>query len=338
MLYIFYGPDDFSRREALEELKAGLGGGDLLQTNTSVLEGKELTPAQLEAMGGAVPFLAPCRLVIVSGLLSRFEPRPQFLSSGRRPAPEGGKPMVEPWQNCILSLPPTTTTVLIEEDLSQDNPLFVALAAQATVRKFPLFRAGELQAWIRSRVAAKGDRLSPAAERLLAELVGSQLGILDSELEKLCLYAQGRVIEEEDVRQLVGYVKESRVFALVDAILERQGAQAVSLLHRLLTEGATLSYLITMMARQLRLLVLCQELQAENLSPPEAARRLGVASVSLYHRLVRQAQSYALDDLQDIYGKLLETDLAVKTGRLNEELALDLLVAELCQPRKRARG
>ena len=75
MLYILTGPDDFSLNEALEEIKRGLGDRLLLASNTSVLDGKQVTPDQLRAVCQAMPFLAEKRLVIVEGLLERFETR-----------------------------------------------------------------------------------------------------------------------------------------------------------------------------------------------------------------------------------------------------------------------
>ena len=73
MLYVLYGEDDFSLREALAEIKQGLGDKELLATNTTVLQGQNLTLQQLIITCDTLPFLAPRRLVIVEGLLSRFE-------------------------------------------------------------------------------------------------------------------------------------------------------------------------------------------------------------------------------------------------------------------------
>ncbi|RLC71595.1 MAG: DNA polymerase III subunit delta, partial [Chloroflexi bacterium] len=71
MLYILYGEDDFSLQEWLSELKEG--------ADVQVLAVEKLTLGELLRIGGTLPFLAPRRLVIVEGLLSRFEPRGQSL-------------------------------------------------------------------------------------------------------------------------------------------------------------------------------------------------------------------------------------------------------------------
>ncbi|MFA5761884.1 MAG: DNA polymerase III subunit delta, partial [Dehalococcoidales bacterium] len=69
MLYILAGPDDFSRTEALAEIKKGLGDASMLSSNTSVFDGKKTTPGELAAVAQAMPFLSEKRLIIVEGLL-----------------------------------------------------------------------------------------------------------------------------------------------------------------------------------------------------------------------------------------------------------------------------
>jgi len=72
MLYILAGPDDFSRAEALCEIKRELGDADMLSSNTNLFDGKKVTPAELAAVAQAMPFLSEKRLIIIEGLLERF--------------------------------------------------------------------------------------------------------------------------------------------------------------------------------------------------------------------------------------------------------------------------
>ncbi|GAI26699.1 unnamed protein product, partial [marine sediment metagenome] len=75
MLYILLGEDDFSRRKSLEEIKRGIGDQSLLAANTITFDGQQITLDQLRTTCETVPFLAERRLVIVEGLLGRFEPK-----------------------------------------------------------------------------------------------------------------------------------------------------------------------------------------------------------------------------------------------------------------------
>jgi DNA polymerase-3 subunit delta len=152
---------------------------------------------------------------------------------------------------------------------------------------------------------------------------------LSSEIDKLCLYAQGRRIEESDIRSLVSYAKEANIFALVDAIIQRRLAAATQLLHQLMDEGAAPSYLLFMTTRQFRLLLRAKELSSQSLSLAELAAMLGLSGF-LLPRVLEQAQRYPWAWLRNVYHELLDADISIKTGRLRGELALELLLAELC--------
>jgi DNA polymerase-3 subunit delta len=331
LLYILYGQDDFSLREALEEIQGGLGDPELLGVNTTTLEGKQLSLSELRNACDAAPFLSPQRLVIVRGLLERFE---RGRRAGRRSRPTRPGPG-EQWpafSTYIKAIPPSTVLILVDGILRSANPLLRELSSVARVKSFPLLRGPGLRDWIRRQVERYEGSISPQAVNSLADLVGGNLWMMASEIEKLLLYASGRRIEESDLPLVVSYAREANVFAMVDALLQSQPA-AGRLLHQLLEEGAAPAYLLFMIVRQLRLLVLSKELRHQRVSPAEAQDRLGLTSEYALQKTLAQAESYSMERLKEAYRILLETDLAIKTGRWKDELALDLLVAELCRGR-----
>ncbi len=58
MLYILTGPDDFSIRQSLGEIKKGIGDQELLEVNTLTLDGQQVTLEQLRNACETAPFLA----------------------------------------------------------------------------------------------------------------------------------------------------------------------------------------------------------------------------------------------------------------------------------------
>ncbi|NCC33451.1 MAG: DNA polymerase III subunit delta, partial [Chloroflexia bacterium] len=68
MLYLFYGPDELARSEAVAELCARVPA-DVAELNISRLDGRRLKLETLAAACEAMPFLADQRLVIVSDAL-----------------------------------------------------------------------------------------------------------------------------------------------------------------------------------------------------------------------------------------------------------------------------
>ena len=334
MLYILTGQDDFSRSQALEEIKRGMGDQALLAANTTVLEGQQVTPDQLKAVCETAPFLSERRLVIIEGLLERFEPKSR--SSGQKKL----APVTNQQNECklltagISQIPDSTVLVLIDGRLSSKNPLLKALSARAEVKAFPLLKDAGLRRWIQRRVAGEGGSISPAAVDLLAKLVGSNLWIMRSEISKLVLFTSGRRIEEEDVTRVVSYAQEANVFAMVDAILEFKAGIAEQSLHQLLERGAPPAYLLVMLLRQVEMMVRAKELGSQGRSEAEIRDKLGLTSEFALRKTLEQAGRYSIPRLKETYHRLLETDLSIKTGKYGGELALNILIAELCQQPK----
>ena len=116
MLYILVGPDDFSLREKLKELKEGWGDLESLAINTTLLEAKQLTMKQLIDACNTVPFLGQRRLVVVEGLLTRFEPR------GTERQTRGDWQEWQALGDYVGEMPYTTEMVLVDGRAIQHRP------------------------------------------------------------------------------------------------------------------------------------------------------------------------------------------------------------------------
>jgi DNA polymerase-3 subunit delta len=329
MLYVYHGEDEFSLQEELAALKAQLDSDGMLASNTSQLDGGRLQPADLLAPCSTIPFLGSHRLVIVEGLLGRFEsPR----GKERRREGKSSRESVAPWKTlpaALPDLPDTTTLVFVDGKVSPGNPLLRLLAPLGEVREFPLLRQRAVPEWIGRRARSMGLSVSPAAVALLADLIGNDLRALSQELEKLGTYAQGRPITEDDVRLLVSASREASVLAMVDAVVEGRSSVAIRLLEQLQNEGAAPTYLLNMITRQYRHLIMAKELLLARLSAEEIGRRLGIASDFALRKVLEQTARYSLPPLEAAYRRLLEADAAIKRGIYGDELALELLLEEL---------
>jgi DNA polymerase-3 subunit delta len=331
LLYILTGPDDFSRSEALSEIKKGLGDPTLLATNTTVLQGGQLALDELRNACETVPFLSEKRLVVVEGLLERFEPKGRSGRKRNAAKADSQKAEHKPWADFLKGIPESTVLVLLDGKLDNRNPLYRELGAGATVKPFPLLNKAGLRQWLERRVRAEGGSgISTQAAELLAKLVGSNLWSMQHEIKKLLLFTQGRTIGEEDVRKLVASTQQTSVFAMIDAILESKVATAEQSLQQLLAGGAAPAYLMVMLTRQIRMIARVKELKAQRKSEAEIQNRLGIASEYAFRKTLEQASRFPAARIRETYRRLLETDLAIKTGRCDGELALDILAAELC--------
>jgi len=328
-LYILLGQDDFSLGESLEEIKRGIGDQALLAANTTILDGQQMTLDQLTTVAETLPFLAERRLVIINGLLERFEPKGKSHRQRKITDVTNRQNEYKSLGACISKIPDSTILVLIDSNITSNNPLFRELSDKAEVRSFPLLRGARLRQWIQRRVIEEGGSISPQAVDLLAKLVGGNLWIMVSEINKLVLFTSGRRIEEENVNRIVSYAQQANVFAMVDAILEFKLGVAEQSLQWLLQRGATSAYLLVMLSRQVQMIVRAKELRNQGKPKMEIQNKLGLTSEFALRKTLEQAERYPLERLKEVYCKLLEADLSIKTGKCEGELALNILFAEL---------
>jgi DNA polymerase-3 subunit delta len=332
LIYILSGQDDFSITQALENIKKELGDEASLAMSTTTLDGQQLTHEELKTVCETIPFMTGKRLVIVEGLLGRFESGTRTRRQAKTAKKSKKQEEAEVFVDYLAGgIPETTILVFTEGVISGDNPILKSLAGKATTRSFALPRDAKLREWVQKRVKGEGGEISPRAVQLLARLVGSNLWIMTSEIEKLLLYTDGRKIEEDDVQAVVGYNQQATVFNMVDAILEFKAEQAENMLEYLFRSGVAPVYLLFMIARQVQLIVRIKELSRKRITNREMQGKLGVSSEWVLKKTLDQASRYSFSRLKDVYRKLLDTDISIKTGKMDPELALNILVAELCR-------
>jgi DNA polymerase-3 subunit delta len=330
MIYLFHGDEEFGKNERIAALKARLG--DLAEMNTTVLAGRGLSQEALRHHCHVPPFLGEFRLVIVQDLLTR-------LAKSKGPhgkASQSAKTFLQWLASYMDEIPESTTLVFSEsKKIAARNVVLKAIAklesrGQIILFATPQIRKGELAAWVRQRARAKKIRLAPRVADDLATFIGPNLRLIDSEMEKLALYAGHRPITQADVALLSPYARESSVFDMVDALGNRKTAQAFRLLAQMRAQGSHPLYLLTMIVRQYRILLKVKDQMSRGLNKNDIATAINLHPYPT-QKAMAQCRNYTLAQLQSIYDRLLETDIAIKTGQLEANLALDMLVVELAR-------
>lgn len=314
MFYIFHGNDSHAQKQTVAKLIGKMGDPAMLDLNSTRLEGR-VTFSQLQQAASAIPFLAKVRLVIVRDLLSS----------------KLDKALQKQLLAYLPTLPETTRLLFLESQPLKGNNPFVKLAAHEKsgyVKQFSKPEGASLDRWVRQQVAAENGRISPQAVHMLSTNIGSQMGILGQEIEKLLLYCGDEEIQSEHVKRLSPYAAEASIFTLVDALGNRNSKKAAQLLQEKFLEGADPFYLFSMFIRQFRLLIQVKELADEGKRPPAISQELKLHGF-VVGKLYQQCQGFSLPQLEQIYRHLLEIDVGVKTGRHEMRTALHLLIAGL---------
>ena len=329
MIYLIYGDDSLSVEEMLASLRADAGADELYDVSTTTLDGASVSLAELEAAWSTIPFLADRRTVMVRGLLARME-------RGRGGSTRSGD-IDEEWADIgerLAIVPESSDVIFVDAAVNRGNPLLRAIRPLAQVHEFRLPSVREMPGWVRQRADRLGAAIEPSAISALVDAIGNDTRIIDMELQKLALYRSDGMIRRQDVEAMVSYVREANIFAAVDATLEGRAGIALRLVHQLLDAGRPPTYLITMLARQMRFLIVAKDMKARGFQQDEIGRKLAISGYPLTKTMQQEGRFDAVR-LVEIHRRLIEADLSIKTGAADEEMALDALIVALSAAQSR---
>ncbi len=317
MLYVFYGPDDFIAAEAIAAIRQQLPA-DALPFNSTTLDGKRLKLDELARACEAMPFLADRRVVVVTNALKHLK---------------AGKPREEV-RDYLPNVPAVCDLIFWEQgDLDKRNVVFTYLKKHGTVQECVPLQGAELHRWLADRAKHAHVKLPRTAAAHLIELSGNDSRTLVNELHKLAAYVgTGGTVTPDVIDLLIADRSESNLFAFIDSLASRQPAAALAGLRGLLDDGQAPAYIVFMLMRQVRILLGVAALQAERLRPDEIASQLRQKPF-VVRKALEQLRSFRIEELEALHDRLLATDHAIKTGRQQADVALEMLVYEWSMPR-----
>ncbi|WP_299027163.1 DNA polymerase III subunit delta [uncultured Thermanaerothrix sp.] len=196
-------------------------------------------------------------------------------------------------------------------------------------KSFPFPSQDQMPAWILQHAHALGGTFTPEAASTLASLIGNDTYQVHQEILKLLTYVDHRrPVSGDDVLLLTAPVGHANIFDMTRAMAQGNVKRALSLLEALLDEQEPVS-LLALIVREFRLLLLARELLESGETQVQViGDRLKVQGF-VAQQLKDLARKYSLSQLEAIYQRLFETDLAIKSGSLEPRLALEQLVVNL---------
>ncbi len=310
--YLFDGTEENIKSSTLAAVRKAILPEGLEELNESVMDDPE-TDA-LIAASETLPFLADKRMVLVRDLSSL---------TGRSDTDD---------RLCEYMAHVPTSTILIfyvRGKADGRKKLYTAIKKHGHIVSFDRLGDEELNRWILQTFAALGKQCSPATASLLAFTVGNDTGLLKTEIEKLAAHAgASEQITDEDVRTLATRSMECTVFDMVDAVVAGQQGRAFRLMQDMLVMGQDRLGILAMLLRQYRLLQHVKVMQYEKKSPQDIQQNLGVPRFAA-NRCIQQAKGYTGGQVRRAVDICLQTEYAVKSGRINQDGALESAMLQI---------
>jgi len=308
MIYLFHGEDKYRLGKRLQGIiKAHKGtAGDLNISRIS--EKYDFSVIKNEAE--SLPFLSDKRLLVIYNIMKSKD-----------------KTLLEKLSKWLPTLETGNEIIFVENEApDQRTALYKTLVKVGKVEAFTELKPFEAIAWIKEQVSALGATIDPEAASLLQLYCGSDLARLESEITKLSSYDPH--ITKTTVEKLVDAGFFNTIFELTDALSEKKSQKALNLLTKTLDSGENEIYLVTMLARQVRNLLIVKDLADHRLSESEIVSKTRLHPFVIKKSL-SQSRNFTAAQLLTLHGKLVGLDLEMKSTSTDPRILLTKFVTEM---------
>ena len=287
-IYLLYGEERYLKNQYTTRLRKALcQEGD--EMNTHFYQGKDFSVGEVIDLAETLPFLAERRVMF-------------FKDTGLFKA--GGEKLAE----YLASPNDTTFFVFTESEVDKRSKLYKTVQSKGYVAEFTVQDENSLKRWIAGILGREGKKISENTAQLLLSKTGTDMENIQMELEKLICYCLDRDIVTAE-----------------DAIAEKQPQKALQLYYDLLALKEPPMRVLFLIARQCNLLLQTKELKSRGHDNKTIASKIGVPPFAA-GKYVAQASHFKTSVLKNAVKQCVETEEAVKSGRMNDMMSVEILI------------
>lgn len=307
-IYLLYGEEAYLKRLYKNKLKAALTAPDD-SMNYTYYEGKGINPNEIIDMAETMPFMAEKRLIVIEN--SGFF-----------------KNKCDELADYFENPSESTCFVFVEAEVDKRSRLYKRVKERGRIAELNAQDEKSLVRWIVGSLNRENKKITQSAAALFLTKTGADMENIQRELEKLICYVGERdSINIEDVEAICTTVITNNIFEMIDAIAKKQQKKALELYYDLLTLKEPPMRILFLITRQFNLLLQVKDLARLGFNTAETAKKAGLHSF-VAGKYVSQSKSFDSKWLADAVEICAGTEEAVKTGRINDILSVELLIVQ----------
>lgn len=305
-VFFLHGDDEYRKDEAVRALVDKHLDPGTRDFNLDVLRGDEVDGERLASVLATPPLMSEWRVVVVrevEALASSLSSRQLLVALASSP-PAGLAAVL------VARIPKGSSARFWKDLQTKARSLELASLSPEDVPGWLLATARE----------SFGVELEDAAAAALAAAIGTDLGVLARELEKLSMFVrEGSPVTRQDVETAGIRLPVQDRWQWFDLVGERRFAEALGGLPVLLSQGESGVGLVIQLATQLLRLGVARESGRGALEAalPRRHQRW------LVKRIARQAQLWKTEELALALEGLLKTDRLMKASGASDEALLE---------------
>ncbi len=315
-LYLFYGEETYLRRKLVDTIKQQVLSGGAQDFNYDYFDGREVSASQIVAAAETLPVMAPKRLVVTGDAMFFSSQAKYRLNKGDE------NQLIE-----YFKAPNPSTVVVFYLKAKPDGKknIVKVISRQGLVMEMGKLYGDNLAEWLKDMFTQQGKEIERSGLTQLLT-VGSDLAVLEKEVEKLVVYAgdAGRVTRNM-VEECMSRTAESDVFKMVDAIGAQRSEDAVQYLREILLVGEPPIRVLLMISRQFQLLLSIKVLLDQGYSSKQTAGKLRLPQW-LLAKLVKQSRNFTVEQLENAIMAAAKLDRQIKRSTINSGRAMEILI------------
>ncbi|HIZ27780.1 MAG TPA: DNA polymerase III subunit delta [Candidatus Adamsella sp.] len=324
-VYLYWGEEDFNIDKAVRNLRENILDDSLAGLNHKILKPNKLDIKSILEELQAVP------MMFGNFLLEIYTPD-LFLRGTNKPS--SSDKIMQSLFDTLENLVPNFHALFVckiprgaNKKIDSSSKLVKLIQSTGEVREFPMlksYQTDKLISWINQTCKEKEIKINKDAAEELLFLKGDELRLLDNELDKLKLLVYPNTsITKKDVLSFSG--NNENVFFFADCILKNDRKSTLSELRKLTQKEHPLKILAVLQSvikRWLRIKI--ESMQKK--SPQEISK-----IVNLHEFVVKQdmekLKKVNLNYLVAIREALTDIEYNIKSGKLSDEIAFDMILA-----------
>ena len=303
--YLLFGEEEFLKQSYKKRLRQAVAGDDTM--NYNYFEGKGLDVQELISLANTMPFFSDRRLILVedSGCF---------------------KAASDELMEALPDIPDTTCMVFVESAVDKRKRLYKKVKELGSAVELKRQSASQLAVWAGRILAQNGRKITSSDMNLFLERTGDDMETIRTELEKLISYTMGQeIVAREDIEAVTTVQVTNKIFDMVAAIVAGKTKIAMDRYEDLLTLKEPPMRILFLIARQFNQILLVKEMMASGNDKSAIASKLKIPPFAAA-KLMPQARNFTKEQLAGCVEACVETEEAVKTGRLGDRLAVELLI------------
>lgn len=319
MLIFLYGPNNYLSRKKLKEIIEQYKKVHRNELSLKYFDLKKSDFKEFQEEIHSVSMFGGKKLIVLENAFFNFDFEKSFLQESKK----------------ILK---STDLILFYErgKVNEGRPLFKFLKNHSKCQEFNLLDGQKLKNWIFKEFESYQVKVGSEVIEQLINFVGNDLWQLNNEIRKLISYKYNsskvsgvkQKIEVKDIELLVKPKIETDIFETIDALSSKNKKRAISLIHKHLRKGDNPLYLLSMINFQFRNLLEIKDMEDRKI-PYWRILRESKLHPFIIKKSYQLAKKFSLEELKKIYQKIFQVDFEIKTGKIQPEIALDLLIAEI---------